>query len=140
MLQCYNSNYPHFGRVGGVSVGLEVINLLIFWLKYLKKKIICIAKMLNGVKNKCPLALQTKYNRFNRSKLIDWTKYGPNFQVVWGGGGGGGGGGATSCEIQLVRRDINLCRAIGQLLISNTVSICSQDIEQKPNSEVNQGP
>ena len=111
MLQ--HSNYPHFGRVGGVSVGLEVINLLIFWLKYLKKKIVCIAKMLNGVKNNCPLALQTKYNRFNRSKLIDCTKYEPNFQVVRG---------ATSCEIQLVRRDINPCRAIGQLLISNTGS------------------
>ena len=44
------SNYPHFGRVGGVSVGLEVINLLIFWLKYLKKKIVCIAKMLQELK------------------------------------------------------------------------------------------
>ena len=105
------SNYPHFGRVGGVSVRLEVINLLIFWLKYLTKKIVCIAKMLNGVKNNCPLALPTKYNRFNRSKLIDWTKYEPNFQVVRG---------ATSCEIQLVRHDINPFRAIGQLLISNT--------------------
>ena len=53
-----HSNYPHVGRVGGVSVGLEVINLLTFWLKYLKKKIVCIAKMLNGVKKNCPLALK----------------------------------------------------------------------------------